>query len=238
LTQPGPKADIEPRLYRLRVLNGSNARTYRLVLLDDLGNILNNFTYQGNKVIYQIGCDQGLMNNKEPVLDTGLILSPGERVDLLVNFSGFENRQLYFWNIAEAPFSDTVNAEPNPAQIQTGLKNLRADLFAFAESITADEMSSAVNRRYYPQIMRFDVINSLSGSSHMMPDDPLVPSARPDVSFASDDMPPIRLMALVEKPAETTKRDGTPILDGTAKLVFWEYVEIPENTDPPKSRRL
>jgi FtsP/CotA-like multicopper oxidase with cupredoxin domain len=223
-----PKASVEPRLYRLRVLNGSNARTYRLVLLDDLGTIVNN-------IIYQIGCDQGLMKNKEPVQDTGLILSPGERVDLLVDFSHLENRQLYFWNIAEAPFSDTVDAEPNSIQIQTELTNLRADPFAFATSITADTKSSAVNRRYYPQIMRFDVINSFSGSSHMMPDDPLVPSARPNVSFAPDDMPPIRLMALVEKPAETTNPDGTPNIDGTAKLVFWEYVEIPDKAHAPPS---
>lgn len=32
-----PKASVEPRLYRLRVLNGSNARTYRLMLLDAQG---------------------------------------------------------------------------------------------------------------------------------------------------------------------------------------------------------
>ncbi len=223
-----PKTCVEPRLYRFRVLNGSNARTYRLVLLDDLGNILNN-------VIYQIGCDQGLMKNKTTVLDTGLILSPGERVDLLIDFSGLENRQLYFWNIAEAPFSGNVDAEPNPAQIQAELANLRADPFAFATSVTVDTKSSEVNRRYYPQVMRFDVTADLSGSSHTIPDDPLVLSVRPDITFAPPPgMPsiPIRLMVLVEKPAETTNLDGTPKLDGTAMLVFWEYVEVDPATPP------
>ena len=36
-----PKAPVEPNLYRLRVLNGANARTFRLILLDDQGNSLN-----------------------------------------------------------------------------------------------------------------------------------------------------------------------------------------------------
>jgi FtsP/CotA-like multicopper oxidase with cupredoxin domain len=224
-----PKACIEPRLYRFRVLNGSNARTYRLVLLDDLGNILNN-------VIYQIGCDQGLMKNKVPVLDTGLILSPGERVDLLVDFSGFENRQLYFWNIAEAPFGGVTKAEPTASQIETELLEFLKNLELlksnpnqpfFTTTVTDDGKSSEVNRRYYPQIMRFDVTADLRGPSHRIPDDPLVSSERPDVTFAPPhDMPPIRLMALAEKPADPNQ------IDDTAMLVFWEYVEVDKLTPP------
>jgi FtsP/CotA-like multicopper oxidase with cupredoxin domain len=228
-----PKACVEPRLYRFRVLNGSNARTYRLVLLDDLCNILNN-------VIYQIGCDQGLMKDKTPVLDTGLILSPGERVDLLVDFTGFENRQLYFWNIAEAPFGGVTKAEPTASQIETELLEFLKNLELlksnpnqpfFTTTVTADGKSSEVNRRYYPQIMRFDVSDSASSPSHTLPDDPLVASARPDVSYdppPEKESIPIRLMALVEKPADPAK------IDDIAKLVFWEYVEIPEDTDPPQ----
>ncbi|MEQ1559118.1 MAG: multicopper oxidase domain-containing protein [Methyloglobulus sp.] len=231
-----PKTKVEPRLYRFRVLNGSNARTYRLMLLDDLGNILNN-------VIYQIGCDQGLMKNKVPVLDTGLILSPGERADLLVDFSSLENRKLYFWNIAEAPFGGVTKAEPTASQIKTEFLQFLENLALlksnpnqpfFTTTVTADGKSSEVNRRYYPQIMRFDVANSLSGASHIVPTNPLVPVARPNINFTPADKPPIRLMALVEKPAEITKHDGTPNIDGTAMLVFWEYVEItPHASAPP-----
>ncbi|HEU4631445.1 MAG TPA: multicopper oxidase domain-containing protein, partial [Gemmatimonadaceae bacterium] len=36
-----PKAAVEPRLYRLRVLNAANARTYRLSLLDESGRTVN-----------------------------------------------------------------------------------------------------------------------------------------------------------------------------------------------------
>jgi len=46
-----PRCPVERRAYRLRVLNGSNARTYQLVLLDEAGIVRNN-------LIRQIGSDR------------------------------------------------------------------------------------------------------------------------------------------------------------------------------------
>jgi spore coat protein A len=199
-----PKASIEPRLYRLRVLNGSNARTYRLMLLDEQGNSQHN-------LIWQIGCDQGLMQNKVAFSADGLILSPGERVDLLVDFSNFADQNLYLWNTAEAPFSNTSPIVANPVAELAALK-----INPFAGNINDSD------RRPYPQIMRFDVESCASGASHVLPADPLWQSPRPPIDLSANMQ--IRLMALVERPP----LDAT----GTAMLVFWEYVRVANEPAP------
>jgi len=67
-----PFHNVATRTYRLRVLNGSNGRIYNLALSNG-----NAFTV--------IGSDGGLLPAPETVTD--LLLAPGERVDLLVDFS-------------------------------------------------------------------------------------------------------------------------------------------------------
>jgi spore coat protein A len=116
-----PKAKVEPRLYRLRLLNGSNARTYRLMLLDALGN-------SQHTVIWQIGGDQGLAQNKIAFPADGLVLAPGERADLLMDLSGFASQKLYLWNSAEAPFSNTAPIAAN-RQLQHGVTSFACGSF-------------------------------------------------------------------------------------------------------------
>jgi FtsP/CotA-like multicopper oxidase with cupredoxin domain len=92
-----PVLDVQTATYRFRVLNGSNARTYRLVLLrggePDLGRIV------------QIGTDHGLLRAPVPVPTNGLVLASAERADLLVDFSDLEpGTELTLVNTARAPF--------------------------------------------------------------------------------------------------------------------------------------
>jgi spore coat protein A len=198
-----PKAKVEPRLYRLRVLNGSNARTYRLVLLNEKG-----ISQHAN--MWVIGADQGLAEHKMAFPEQGLLLSPGERADLLVNFAGTPNQRLYLWNTAEAPFGN------NPDYLPDAASEL-AQLLAINDYGNLSDDS----RRPYPQIMRFDVGASASSKSHLLPPDVLF---NPKLTLATVDMP-IRLMALIEKPpTEPT---------ATAMLVFWEYVRS-SDVKPPK----
>lgn len=68
-----PFTEVSTRFYRLRILNGSNARIYNLAL-------------SNNADIIIIGNDAGLM--KSPATVKTLILAPGERLDVLVSFSG------------------------------------------------------------------------------------------------------------------------------------------------------
>ena len=74
-----PYLDVEPRKYRLRILNGSNANFYRLSFAEGLG-------------FHVIGSDQGLLET--PVALERLQLAPAERADLIVDFSQHAGKQL------------------------------------------------------------------------------------------------------------------------------------------------
>ncbi len=68
---PNAVQAVAPRTYRLRLLNGSNARIYRLAFAQ--GDTLLDFTV--------IGTDGGLIERPETVKE--VFLAPGERLDLL-----------------------------------------------------------------------------------------------------------------------------------------------------------
>ncbi len=92
-----PLLEVRPASYRFRVLNGSNARTYRLVLLRDGEPELGRIT--------QIGTDHGLLATPARVPGDGLVLASAERADLLVDFSDLEpGTELTLVNTAAAPF--------------------------------------------------------------------------------------------------------------------------------------
>jgi FtsP/CotA-like multicopper oxidase with cupredoxin domain len=92
-----PVLHVQPATYRFRVINGSNARTYRLVLLRDGQPELDRIT--------QIGTDQGLLGAPARVPPDGLVLASAERADLLIDFSDLvPGTQLTLHNTATAPF--------------------------------------------------------------------------------------------------------------------------------------
>src|SRR6185437_9150668 len=96
-----PVHDVQPATYRLRVLNGSNARTFRLVLLRDGRPELDR--------ISQIGTDGGLLRAPVAVPPGGLVLASAERADLLVDVSDLApGDELTLVNTARAPFDGTA----------------------------------------------------------------------------------------------------------------------------------
>jgi len=64
---------VERRKYRLRLLNGSNARIYE-------------FGLSNNQQFTQIGSDGGLLS--APVARSTIVLAPAERVDVIIDFNG------------------------------------------------------------------------------------------------------------------------------------------------------
>lgn len=96
-----PHFDVEARQYRIRVLNASNARAYRLVLVDQNGD-------QVMGAIKQIGTDSGLLGRPVEVPESGLILGSAERADLIVDFRGFRGTSLRLVNTAAAPFKNAA----------------------------------------------------------------------------------------------------------------------------------
>src|SRR4029453_10095369 len=77
-----PYLDVEPRMYRFRILNGCNARILNL----DISGL--NF--------WQIGAEAGLWDI--PVLTKRLVLAPAERADVLVDFSRVAGGRLVMMN--------------------------------------------------------------------------------------------------------------------------------------------
>ncbi len=85
-----PYLEVDRGKYRFRILDGANSRTFRLRLSNDA-------TFQ------QIGTDGGLL--PAPVPLTELVLTPGERADVVLDFAGYANGTvLHLVNDAPAPF--------------------------------------------------------------------------------------------------------------------------------------
>jgi spore coat protein A len=123
-----PLLQVHAATYRFRVLNGSNARTYRLVLLHD--------GEPGLHRITQIGTDHGLLRAPACVPPDGLVLASAERADLLIDFSDLEpGSELALLNTAAAPFDGTS--------------------FPAANAYNAADPGRMLP---YPQVMRFRVV--------------------------------------------------------------------------------
>lgn len=96
-----PYFNLEPRRYRFRVLNGSNARFYSLTL--------------GSKgpSIWVIGSDGGLLDAPVEIkFPNRLLLAPGERADIIIDFTGFNNQTFILENNAKAPYPNGAPADP------------------------------------------------------------------------------------------------------------------------------
>jgi FtsP/CotA-like multicopper oxidase with cupredoxin domain len=94
-----PFMEVEPRRYRLRLLNGSNARFYRLRLSD-------------GRPFVVVGADGGML--PEPAPTGSIVLSPGERADVVVDFAGASRgARLRLLNDAPTPFPDGEEPDPN-----------------------------------------------------------------------------------------------------------------------------
>ncbi len=78
-----PYLEVEPRKYRFRILNASNSRFYHLSFVSKAD--ANDVTAANRAPFYQIGTDQGLL--PAPVPLTSLEIAPGERADLVVDFT-------------------------------------------------------------------------------------------------------------------------------------------------------
>jgi len=74
-----PYLEVEPRPYRFRVLNAANSRTWI-------------FSLSNRQSFHQIGSDQGLLS--APAELNQLQLSPGERADIVIDFTAAQGQLL------------------------------------------------------------------------------------------------------------------------------------------------
>jgi spore coat protein A, manganese oxidase len=128
-----PFFSVQPRRYRFRIVNGSNARFYQMQLFQEattgghFNGISTSFTDPTGRgiagpPIWQIGSDGGLLNAPTNV-DAGpnaphLFLAPAERSDIIVDFSGQAGKRFVLTNAAVGPYPNggaTVESLPPPA---------------------------------------------------------------------------------------------------------------------------
>lgn len=200
-----PFTEVKARPYRLRLLNGSNSRVYGLVLLDE-----NNIPV--NDAMFQIGTDGGLLD--KPVgfaASEGLFLAPGERADVLIDFSRFRGKSVQFVNIAGAPYHDSNFTIPTPGQADLGL------------------------RVPYPQVMQFRVKAKDTGKSfaNLMLPNPLSDFARSTINTANLKQ---RWIALVED--GTTHMLSLRELVPVANTYTGPKVEINDGLTPTQTFRV
>lgn len=120
-----PKATVEPRRYRLRILNACGARFMNLALYEDDGTGKPDFAKPGPPWLV-IGAEGGFLAKpvivpSAPLIVTvdpatgdrsvdpanpggSLITSPAERWDVIVDFNGQAGKKFIMWNDAPAPF--------------------------------------------------------------------------------------------------------------------------------------
>jgi spore coat protein A, manganese oxidase len=122
-----PFLEVEPRMYRLRILNGCNARILTLDL--------------SGPGVWQIGAEGGLWD--QPIKMKQLVLAPAERADILVDFRRFDGQTIVLKNhnakapvVTPAPSLEQVMqfrvgtrvSQRGPSAIPASLPGRKADL--------------------------------------------------------------------------------------------------------------
>ncbi|MFM2207927.1 MAG: hypothetical protein RL213_1902 [Bacteroidota bacterium] len=97
-----PVMDVEPRPYRFRIVNGCDSR------------FLNLYTRQP-VTFRKIGADMGFL--PAPVTSSELLIAPGERLDVIIDFSANalsnNNRTIIIRNNARCPFPNGAPVDPD-----------------------------------------------------------------------------------------------------------------------------
>ncbi len=117
-----PKAEVRALPYRLRVLNGANARVYQLRLLDAAG----------KKVPFQLlGLDGGLLDKPRDSGDHDLVLAPAERADIVIDFAPYAGQTLTWTNFAKAPYQQPNDVYDDPFHTDLSQDRAAPDVMQF-----------------------------------------------------------------------------------------------------------
>jgi len=120
-----PKADVEPRVYRIHLLNGTDSR-FMVIQFAVVPAGETDFQNASAPLPFLvIGSDQGLTTTA--LLKNTLVLEPGGRYDLLVDFTGLEGKRVIVKNIGgDFPFGGMIPG---------------AKMFAFTDRIMAFDVA-------------------------------------------------------------------------------------------------
>jgi len=128
-----PFLEVEPRKYRFRLLNASNARHFLLSLSNQAH-------------FHQVGSDQGLLS--APVDLENLFIAPAERADLVIDFSSYRGDQIVLKDNALPVMQFRVSGVPTSSAAAAGVAGkVQSTLPAVLRPIQRLAESSAVKTR-------------------------------------------------------------------------------------------
>jgi FtsP/CotA-like multicopper oxidase with cupredoxin domain len=175
------KYNVDRGIYRMRFIGGTDSRTWALRLKISNSNPVKYIPF------WVIGTEQGFLNN--PVKSEHLLIMPGERYDVLIDF-----------NSAESLLDDGVSsAGPvNLANKRIVVENWAGDAPYGGETILAPEnpQAAAFRSSDIPEVMIFDVSNNTAATSISTPSASL--SLRPGAQITNLDATVTRNVSLVE----------------------------------------
>ncbi len=186
-----PYLNVEPRRYRFRMVDGANARFFNLKFADWNRNPI------GLK-FWIIGADGGLLDR--PVQSENIFFAPGERADVIVDFSGFKGQVIYMINDAVTPYptgggGPGADSGPGPA--------------------TSPAFINTVG-----QIMKFNVGNTITGGKDTS-FDPAFPGAKLRVSNVNSNSTKL-------PPAIVRLTDGKGGIAGGVKIDKYRMITLVE----------
>lgn len=129
-----PRADVQPRRYRLRVLNAANGRFYHL-------------RFRDGRPFQVIGSDQGLL--AAPSTMKSIFLAPGERADIVVDFAAWRGGTVELMNDALplmrfAVGQGAVRDDTRVPDVLRDLPRVTASTASKTRELTLDEYSDCV----------------------------------------------------------------------------------------------
>ena len=130
-----PYLEVEPRKYRFRMVNGSNARFYHLTLKpSDASGAPSEKSGEAPQFV-QIGTDGGLL--PAPLARRALVIAPGERLDFVLDFAGRSGASFAMTNDAPAPYTRGGQVDAADVMLFNVSKPLAApDTSAVPETLT------------------------------------------------------------------------------------------------------
>lgn len=151
-----PYLNVEPRKYRFRFLDGAQARFFSLALA-------NRVTNAPGPAFYQIATDGGYLS--EPVLlndpnnthSPRLLMAPGERCDVVVDFSAYApGTEFLLKNTAKTPYP---TGDAPDAQTVGQIMLFRVVPLTSPDLSTVPAQLATVNRLSNPSVTRVMTLN-------------------------------------------------------------------------------
>lgn len=195
-----PYLNVPEQVVRFRLLNGSSMRSY-------------NFGFSNNQLFYQIATDGGMLDTSVPL--TRLRLSPGERAEILVNFSTM--------------IGQTVFLKSYASELPTGIYG--ADSVGFGNDTIHEYQDNFLNGADF-NILKLNVVTSTPNAivtipNALIPYSPFTPANA--TNFRRIEMDTLRLL-----PGSTPNRAEGPFglnnksfhMDSINEVVYLNTTEI------------